>query len=38
VVTAAVAPLGGLVFQPLALIGAVVVLFSLIVAAVGVHH
>jgi len=34
----AVAPLGGLVVRPLAIIGAVFVLFAFVFAAVEVHH
>lgn len=37
-VAGAVAPLGGIFVRPLALVGAVVVLFALVLAAVEVHH
>ena len=37
-VAGAVAPLGGIFVRPLALVGAVFVLFALVLAAVEVHH
>jgi hypothetical protein len=37
-VAGAIAPLGGLIALPLAVVGAIVVLFAFVIAAVEVHH
>jgi len=37
-VAGAIAPLGGLVFRPLALVGAIMVLFGIVIAAATVEH